>query len=255
MSPSAPDVIDDILSLVWWVFQERCLCFNNFWVIIWPAMYFIPWLIPCMPCYVCLEACFKVLINATSPCLVKLAEACSATKMGFLSPPVLSRWLFALPPPVSAQVFLWPCSERSENWSQWKLTWFKKEMPGFQTAHFIGWLLWMSVRGSAGEAGAERAVGAGRRQMGLLLWSPSLEVWGSAVWICVSSIQVPASSWIVDLLTDPRNENTSASTKLLKKQLPLRISATPTNPCGIYSHCVVEITCAYALPSWWRNPL
>lgn len=87
MSPSASDVIDDILSLVWWVPQGSCLCFKDFWVIIWPAMYFIPWLIPCMPCYVCLEACFKVLINATSPCLVKLAEACSATKMGFLSPP------------------------------------------------------------------------------------------------------------------------------------------------------------------------
>lgn len=116
-------------------------------------MYFIPWLIPWMPCYVCLEACFKVLINATTPCLVKLAEACSATKMGFLSPRALQMAVRA-PSPVSAQVFLWPCSERSENWSQWKLTWFKKEMPGFQTGHFLGWVHWMSVRGHWRQSGS-----------------------------------------------------------------------------------------------------
>lgn len=62
------------------------MCLKHFWVIIWSAGYFILWLIPWIPCYVCLEACFKVLINTTAPCLVKLAEACSATKLGFLSP-------------------------------------------------------------------------------------------------------------------------------------------------------------------------
>lgn len=106
-------------------------------------MYFIPWLIPWMPCYVRLEARFKVLINSTTPCLVKLAEACSATKTSFLSP-MFSRWPIALPPSVSAQVFLWPCSERSENWSQWKLTWFKKRNAWFSDSLFP-WLGSLSI--------------------------------------------------------------------------------------------------------------
>lgn len=72
-----------LTQLYWNIHAD--LYFKYFSVIIWPAMYFTPWLIPWMPCYVCLEACFKVLINTTTPWLVKLAEVCSATQMGFLS--------------------------------------------------------------------------------------------------------------------------------------------------------------------------
>jgi len=76
-------LMTSLTQLYWNIHAD--LYFKYFSVIIWPAMYFTPWLIPWMPCYVCLEACFKVLINTTTPWLVKLAEVCSATQMGFLS--------------------------------------------------------------------------------------------------------------------------------------------------------------------------
>lgn len=156
----------------------------------WSAMYFLPWLIPQMPCYVCLEACFKVLINATTPCLVKLAEACSATKMGFLSPHAL-QMVFVLPPPVSAQVFLRPCSERSENWSQCKLTWFKKEIPGFLTGHFLAWVHYVKGEWQRGSFSAQ------------LLWK-SGEVHENT---CATDPPGISFTWIMDLLTDLHEEN------------------------------------------------
>jgi len=54
----------------------------------------------------------------------------------------------------------------------------------------------------------------------------------------------------MDLLTDLHKDNTSLTTKLLKKQLPLRILAIGASPCGICCRCLVEVAYAYALPSW-----